>query len=188
MCLSAKSRTATIRIENNINTTDMNFRNTMTSISAWIFLLIGILDAGCNDRACADLSTGSFPAKADPVEIGKLLTRRFIADPYSQYGSPLRIHEPRTQVTYPDVCAWLGGLWFAHETGDKELKAGLVAKFEPLFANDSCLLPKPNHVDNNVFGAVPLEIYMQKHDPRCLKLGMMYADSQWTLPEGWSLD
>ena len=105
MCLSAKSRTATIRIENNINTTDMNFRNTMTSISAWIFLLIGILDAGCNDRACADLSTGSFPAKADPVEIGKLLTRRFIADPYSQYGSPLRIHEPRTQVTYPDVCA-----------------------------------------------------------------------------------
>ena len=137
MCLSAKSRTATIRIENNINTTDMNFRNTMTSISAWIFLLIGILDAGCNDRACADLSTGSFPAKADPVEIGKLLTRRFIADPYSQYGSPLRIHEPRTQVTYPDVCAWLGGLWFAHETGDKELKAGLVAKFEPLFANDS---------------------------------------------------
>lgn len=188
MSLWTRSLPPITRIENNINTTNMNFRNTSMSIFVWILFLTGVFAVGCNDRECTDLSAGSFPAKADPVEIGKLLTRRFIADPYSQYGSPLRIHEPRTQVTYPDVCAWLGGLWFAHEIGDRELKQGLIDKFEPLFSKDSCLQPKPNHVDNNVFGAVPLEIYMQTHDPRCLKLGMMYADSQWTLPAGWSLD
>lgn len=166
----------------------MNFRFKATAISATILFLTGFFVTGCQERESTDLSADSFPENADPVKIGKLLTRRFIADPFSQYGSPLRVHEPRTQVTYPDVCAWLGGLWFAQEIGDKELKQGLVAKFEPLFANEAHLLPKPNHVDNNVFGAVPLEIYMQTHNPRCLKLGMMYADSQWQLPEGWSLD
>jgi hypothetical protein len=28
------------------------------------------------------------------------------------------------------------------------------------------LLPLPNHVDNTVFGAVPLELYMQTRDIR----------------------
>lgn len=63
----------------------------------------------------------NFPEGADPVEIGTKITYRFLAQGHSQYGSPLRINEPRTQITYPDVCTWLGGLWFAKECGNAEL-------------------------------------------------------------------
>ena len=40
-----------------------------------------------------------------------------------------------------------------------------------------------NHVDHNVVGAVPLEIYIQKKgDQRYYDLGMRYADTQWEVP------
>ena len=129
-----------------------------------------------------------FPEMASPEKIGAVLTEKFIADPFSQYGSPLRVQEPRTQVTYPDVCAWLGGLWFAEKTGNIRLQEALKEKFDPLLDSLEYLLPAPNHVDNNVFGAVPLELYLLTGDARYRNLGLMYADSQWQLPAGWSLD
>lgn len=130
----------------------------------------------------------NFPEGADPVEIGTKITYRFLAQGHSQYGSPLRINEPRTQITYPDVCTWLGGLWFAKECGNAELTQRLTERFEPLFTTEAFLQPKPNHVDNNVFGALPLEFYLQTGDERYKKMGMMYADSQWELPADWTLD
>ena len=45
------------------------------------------------------------------------------------------------------------------------------------------LLPKPNHVDNNVFGSLAFELYLQTKEKKYLDLGLTYADSQWTLPE-----
>ena len=141
--------------------------------------------------SCSKKETDYFdnlPEEADPVKIGVKVTNRFLAQGHSQYGSPLRVNEPRTQITYPDVCTWLGGLWFAKETGNQELTGKLIARFEPLFTTESHLQPKPNHVDNNVFGALPLELYLQTGEERYKALGMKYADSQWTLPEGWTLE
>ena len=43
-------------------------------------------------------------------------------------------------------------------------------------------MPKPNHVDNNVFGSVPLELYLQGKAKPYLKLGQYYADTQWEVP------
>lgn len=145
----------------------------------------------CVLSSCSRKETHYFdnwPKDADPVEIGQKITNRFLSQGHSQYGSPLRINEPRTQITYPDVCTWLGGLWFAQQTGDKELTRRLIERFEPLLTTESHLQPKPNHVDNNVFGALPLEIYLQTGEERYKSLGMMYADSQWELPAGWSLE
>lgn len=135
-------------------------------------------------------STGyfaNFPPEADPVIIGNKIADRFLEQGHSQYGSPLRVNEPRTQITYPDVCTWLGALWFAEETGNKNLTDRLIARFEPLFTSESYLLPKPVHVDNNVFGAVPLELYLQTGDKRYKTMGMKYADTQWALPDNWKL-
>lgn len=141
--------------------------------------------------SCTPKETGYFdnlPPEADPVQIGIKITNRFLEQGHSQYGSPLRVDEPRTQITYPDVCTWLGGLWFAKETNNKELTERLIARFEPLFTTEAHLQPKPNHVDNNVFGAIPLELYLQTSEERYKTMGMKYADSQWQLPEGWSLE
>lgn len=124
----------------------------------------------------------NFPKKSDPLVIGNLVADRFLEQPHSQYGSPLRIKEPRTQVTYPDVCTWLGGFWFAKATKNKKLFKRFEDRFQPLFSTESHLQPKPNHVDNNVFGTLPLELYMTTKDERYLDMGMMYANTQWELP------
>lgn len=151
---------------------------------ALLILMIELLTS-CTSSASTIL--GSMPENAKPQEIGELLTKRFLEQPYSQYGSPLRIHEPRTQITYPDVCVWLGGLWFAKETGNKNLSNALITRFNPLLSSESYLQPKANHVDNNIFGALALEISMETGNNDLKKLGLNYADSQWQLPKCWTL-
>lgn len=103
--------------------------------------------------------------------------------PHSKYGNT-HPATPPTQITYPDVCTWLGGMWFAEVTGNDQLLNRFESRFAPLFDKEANLLPKPNHVDNNVFGSVPLELYMKTKQQKYLDLGLKYADTQWTLPEG----
>lgn len=91
-------------------------------------------------------------------------------------------------MTYPDVCTWLGALWFTQSIGNDVLYERLVERFEPLFGPEKHLLPRilpkeSNIVDHYVFGSVPLEIYKKKGNRKYLDLGMSYADNQWMLPD-----
>jgi rhamnogalacturonyl hydrolase YesR len=85
---------------------------------------------------------------------------------------------------YPETCTWYGALTFAKLTMNEDLFKKLADRFEPLFGSDSTLIPNPNHVDNTVFGAVPLELYIITKDKRYLKVGLGIADKQWAAPEG----
>src|SRR5689334_5193600 len=125
----------------------------------------------------------NFPVKANPKAVGIQITERFLSRPHSTYGNPLKMHLPAPQITYPDVCTWLGGFWFAKATNNKELFNRLETRFQPLFTNEAHLLPKPNHVDNNVFGTLPLELYMQTKEQKYLDMGILYANTQWDLPK-----
>lgn len=124
-----------------------------------------------------------WPEGKSPLEIGSRIAGKFLKTAHSRYGNT-RPETPPTQITYPDVCTWLGGMWFAEVTKNDELFSHFEARFTPLFDKEANLRPKPNHVDNNVFGSVPLELYMQTKQQKYLDLGLMYADTQWTLPEG----
>lgn len=124
---------------------------------------------------------GAWPKGASPEEVGLRIAERFLAQPHSQYG---RIGKTPKQITYPDVCTWYGALAFAKETGNRALSVRLAQRFEPLFGTDARLLPPPNHVDNNVFGAVPLELYLQTKEARYLAMGLVFADAQWSAPQG----
>jgi rhamnogalacturonyl hydrolase YesR len=122
----------------------------------------------------------SWPAGASPVEVGVRVTERFLALPHSQYGVPGK----PTQITYPDVCTWYGALTFARESGNTQLTQQLAQRFEPLFGAEAQLVPPANHVDNTVFGVVPLELYLQTKEARYLTLGKRFADEQWSAPSG----
>lgn len=152
-----------------------------------LFIAMSIISVLISCKSNTDMYFGNLPEGSSPIEIGNRITNRFLEQGHSQYGNPLRVNEPRTQITYPDVCVWLGGLWFAKETKNKELTSRLQNRFKPLFTTEANLQPKPNHVDNNVFGAIPLELYLQTGEERYRTLGMMYADSQWRLPKDWKL-
>ena len=144
------------------------------------FFFIVLLATSC--RVQKPFGASEFDSTTNPIRIGNLLCNRFLEQPHSQYGSPLRINEPRTQITYPDVCIWLGGLWFAESTKNIDLENKFESRFRKVMNEEKQLLPKPNHVDNNVFGAVPLELFKFKGDSSYYNLGIMYANSQWTLP------
>lgn len=116
----------------------------------------------------------NFPKGSDPREIGTKLTERYIRT----------IDTQNPRVNYPYVCTWIGAFRLTQTTGNEELYNRLLERYNNLFFSSGShnLIPPPNHVDNNVFGAAPLEVYKNKRDEKYLKMGLMYADTQWTLP------
>ncbi len=117
-----------------------------------------------------------WPTGASPQEIGKRVTERFLATPHllSQDSQPF--------ITYPESVTWYGALTFAQLSGNKDLNSRLIQRFVPLLNQDAHLVPHPTHVDLTVFGAVPLEIYIQTKQPVYLDLGRKLADEQWANP------
>ncbi|WP_322933023.1 glycoside hydrolase family 105 protein [Bacteroides sp. CG01] len=123
-----------------------------------------------------------FPKGSTPLEAGNRIANKFIVTPHTRFGNP-RAEKAPNYITYPDACAWLGALWFGKITKNEPLLDKLKDRFEPLFSTEQKMLPRMNHVDHNVVGAVPLEIYIQKKgDQRYYDLGMRYADTQWEVP------
>ena len=146
-----------------------------------------LLATASNVQAQKSYDLKHFPKGCQPEEIGVRLTERYLQTPHSHWGD-INSKYKVTLITYPDVCAWLGALWFTAGTGNDSLYTRLVERFEPLFTTQKNLQPNlfpkdHNVVDFYVFGAVPLEIYKRNHDPKYLELGMKYADGQWVLPE-----
>ena len=123
-----------------------------------------------------------FPKGKTPKEIGLKTAEKFLKTPHSLYGNT-HPQTPPSQITYPDVCVWLGGMWFAEATKDKKLFKQFENRFNPLFNEERNLLSKPNHVDNNVFGSLPFKLYIKTKQKKYLELGLKYADTQWTVPE-----
>jgi rhamnogalacturonyl hydrolase YesR len=145
-----------------------------------VFLLSMISFGSYAQPKSYDLKT--WPKGSSPVEIGNRIAEKFLKTQHSRSGDT-HPKTPPTFISYPEVCTWLGGLWFANETKNDDLYKRLEARFAPLFDTERNLQPKPNHVDFCVFGSVPLELYMKTRQQKYLDLGLMYADAQWTLPE-----
>ncbi len=125
-----------------------------------------------------------WPKGTSPKEIGTRIAEHFVASPHFNYFRTT----PATSIVYPETCTWYGALTFAKLTSNNELLKKLADRFEPLLGSDSTLIPKPNHVDNTVFGAVPLELYNITKDKRYLKVGLHLADKQWEAPEGVTIN
>lgn len=114
-----------------------------------------------------------WPQGKSPREIGKRVAERF---------TPSK-HLRDNTIIYPEVCAWYGALTFAKLSSDKDLTRRLIARFDPLLTpKEAALVPTERHVDFSVFGAVPLEIYIETKEKKYLDLGKMIADRQWENP------
>ena len=118
-----------------------------------------------------------WPAGTSPAEVGKRVAEHFVTSPHA---------DPK-HIVYQEVCTWYGALTFAQLSGDKDLSAKLIQRFDPLMTLAGAgLIGKDRHVDFTVFGTVPLEIYLQTQtqtkDPKYLDLGKSLADRQWENP------
>lgn len=116
-----------------------------------------------------------WPTGTSPQAIGHRVATRFLTSPHAlwpEFGT----------LSYSEICAWTGALDFAERTTDRKLTAQLTARFEPLFGAEAALVPPVNHVDNSVFGALPLALYRQTGHARYRTLGLAFADGQWDRP------
>jgi len=143
-------------------------------------LLAFILQLPCNSQnKIVNSDLKNWPKGTSPQEIGKRVAEHFVVSPHFNSFRP----GPPKSIIYPETCSWYGALTFAELSKDKKLIQELRDRFEPFFGKDSNMVPLPDHVDNTVFGAVPLELYIITKDTRYLKMGKMLADMQWVLPE-----
>jgi unsaturated rhamnogalacturonyl hydrolase len=125
-----------------------------------------------------------WPAGTSPAEVGKRVAENFVPRKFRYETNP---EKAGIGVIYPEVIAWYGALTVAQLTRDTNLTARLIQKFAPLLSEPgSTRINQSAHVDFRVFGVVPLEIYLQTKDRRCLDLGRKLADAQWdrTTPDG----
>src|SRR5215472_18914289 len=120
----------------------------------------------------------NWPAGTSPQEIGKRVAERYLQADYLN----LRRTPPTPTIIYPEACTWYGALTFAQLMGDSALTSRLIQRFDPLLGDRASLVPKPNHVDNTVFAAVPFEIYIEAKDRKYLEMGTSLADQQWQNP------
>jgi rhamnogalacturonyl hydrolase YesR len=147
-----------------------------------LILILLICINGCVNDKTKEYDLKNWPDGKSPEDIGSRIAENFLQAPHSQYGNRHPAKSP-TQITYPDVCSFLGGLWFANATNNDVLYKRFESRFAPLFDTEINLQPKPNHVDNNVFGSIPLELYQKTRQQKYLDLGLLYADTQWILPD-----
>jgi len=161
----------------NINEMNDRFKNGL-ALSLVLLLSGSIFIHGQKPADNGDLK--HWPKGSSPLEIGERIAEHFVASPHFNYFRPT----PASSIVYPETCTWYGALTFAKLTMNDDLFKKLADRFEPLFGSDSTLIPNPNHVDNTVFGAVPLELYNIIKDKRYLKVGLSIADKQWAAPEG----
>lgn len=115
------------------------------------------------------------PSGFSPTKIGAKLSHNFVSGGHMLWKDKW--------IHYAEVCTWYGALKYAEGAKDFELLKLLQDKFEPFFTTENYLLPGMDHVDLNMFGSLPLELYQITKDKKYLELGLPYADSQWEVPD-----
>ncbi len=138
-------------------------------------VLMGCLAvAGAQGVSANDNFTNWTPGTS-PQEMGKALAEHFVTSP----------HQYTKTIHYSEVASWYGALRYAYLTKDDALRDALIKKFEPLMPGgaEADRRPVRRHVDDSIFGVVPLEIARQTKDPRYLKEGLWWADRQWENPQ-----
>jgi len=139
--------------------------------AAVLLILGGIATARGQGKQVADLS--DWPKGRSPEDVGLHVAQHFVTSP----------HMSSRPIIYPEFCAWYGALEFARVTGNKDLASDLIRRFQPMLTPaESALIPDRRHVDEEIFGILPLEIYMMTHEEKYLKMGLFYADRQWDAP------
>ena len=84
------------------------------------------------------------------------------------------------RYVYAAACSYYGVLIFSEATNNTELRSRVIAVYEPFLMGDKS--PRTGHVDNNLFGIVPFELYRQTKDKKYLAIAKILADDEWESP------
>ena len=142
---------------------------------------------GCVGEKCGGDAFANLPEGTDPATVSRRLSEQFLSTPPAAY-KPVGCDTKResygggSSIMYCVASLWAHGLDCARLAGQKDLEERLLARFWPLLDAEKRLQPRLGHVDNTIFGGLPLEVAYLTGDKRALALGLHYADSQWEAP------
>jgi unsaturated rhamnogalacturonyl hydrolase len=117
----------------------------------------------------------NWPSGSSPQEVGKRVAQHFVTSP----------HQYSATIHYSEAATWYGAFTFAQLTHDDALRDALIHRFEPLMPSgtEAARIPVRHHVDDSIFGIIPLEIGIETKDPKYLSYGQSWADRQWENPQ-----
>jgi rhamnogalacturonyl hydrolase YesR len=146
-------------------------------------LILGALIFGSTISALAQSVDyfANLPAGTTPQEVGKRLADHFVASPHMNGAHPASVPAYMHTIGYAEVGTWYGALNFAQLTKNEALQKQLIARFDPLMPGgaEDALRPRRHHVDDSIFGTVPLEVAIETKDQKYLAEGKSWADRQW---------
>lgn len=142
----------------------------MRRIQFLILLLLLVLFT----RSCATRDDDA--TVRSPSEIGNLLAR----DLLSRKDYMMYVTDHFTGIHYAEAAMGYGALRFADATRNNELLKALAARYRDVPGTEDLL--SAGHVDANVYGILPLELYLVNRDEDKFKEGLALADAQWLAP------
>ena len=142
--------------------------------AAALFVLTGHTQASLAKSRIAALE--SWPGHCSPQEVGERVAMNFLA-------RPDMLMPPDNVIHYSEVCTWYGALTFSQLSSNAPLQSALVERYDKLMAPENArLIPHREHVDDSVFGVLPLQIFLQTGDTNALMSGRKMAGAQWKNP------
>lgn len=142
---------------------------------AIVCLLVTVNFYSCNSPGRSD-SEPFWGKESNPETIGRRITEELLQRPYfKMYELP-----HATSVHYAEACAGFGAARLAGLLGDTTTLRLLTERYIKVIEDN---IPNTaNHVDANVYGILPLELYMQTGNERFYRQGIALADGQWANP------
>jgi len=140
------------------------------------------------------LSLGFFSCKkSDEIETEifwtednspEVIGRMVIDDLFSREDLMMYVADFWTGVHYAEACTGFGAACLAGLLNDSNVIDRLSDRYTRVI--EDSLVKGAAHVDANVYGILPLELYMQGGEEKFLQQGLELADGQWkdTLPDG----
>lgn len=125
-------------------------------------------------------SFNSIEFKKSPEEVGRLVTLDLLS------RSEFMMYQTADvkAVHYAEACAGFGAVKLAGLLKDKKTIKNLADRYDRVI--NEKIPNTSNHVDANVYGILPLELFIQNREEKYFKQGINLADGQWEnpLPDG----
>ncbi len=140
----------------------------------FLFLLSGAIST-CKINRTPEKEIFWTPDHA-PDKIGQ----RIIADLFTRSELMMYVTDFWTGVHYTEACAGFGAARLAGLMEKPDIIQRLEERYEIVTENN--LIKDAGHVDANVYGILPLELFNQTGKEKYLIQGIALADSQWAHP------
>jgi unsaturated rhamnogalacturonyl hydrolase len=114
--------------------------------------------------------------RQSPETVGRMI----IDDLFTRVDLMMYISEQCTGVHYAEACVGFGAARYAGLTNDSSTIAKLSKRYMKVI--DDGIVNTANHVDVNVYGILPLELYMQTREKKFFDQGIDLANLQWKNP------